>query len=90
MLLSFFVEFGRYETRLIGPDFYQRFSELNPKHQGAVATLVSVSSGMITVQHADGSNQTVLGEGIASGKVYIIDGRLQGKAADLPFSEIEV
>ncbi|WP_240592481.1 hypothetical protein [Shewanella zhuhaiensis] len=85
-----FVEFGRYETRLIGPDFYQRFSQLNPKPQRAVATVVSVSNGMTTVQHADGSYQTVLGEGIASGKVYIIDGQLQGQAADLPFTEIEV
>lgn len=71
-------------------NLYQRFSELNPKPQRAVATVVSVANGNTTVQHADGSYQTVLGDGISSGKVYIIDGRIQGQAAELPFSEIVV
>lgn len=71
-------------------NIYQRLADLNPKPQRAVATVVSVSNGTTTVQHADGSYQTVLGDGVSSGKVYIIDGRIQGQAADLPFTVIEV
>lgn len=61
-----------------------------PSLKAPLRSLYRFLNGMTTVQHADGSYQTVLGEGIASGKVYIIDGQLQGQAADLPFSEIEV
>ncbi|WP_372035294.1 hypothetical protein [Shewanella sp. 10N.286.45.A1] len=56
----------------------------------AVATVVSTTNGTTTVQHADGSYQVVLGDSVARGNVYIIDGQVQGQATDLPFSEIEV
>ncbi len=69
---------------------YQRFTQLNPKPQRAIATVVSVVNGTTTVQHANGEYQTVLGETVSSGKVYIVDGQVQGQAADLPFAEIEV
>lgn len=71
-------------------NIYQRLGNLNPKQQRAVATVISVTNGTTTVQHADGSYQVVLGDTVASGKVYIIDGQVQGQAADLPFSEIEI
>ncbi len=71
-------------------NIFQRLSNLNPKQQRAVATVVSVSNGTTTVQHANGSNQTVLGDSVPSGKVYIKDGQVQGQAADLPFTQIEV
>jgi hypothetical protein len=71
-------------------NIYQRLANLNPKSQRAVATVVSVNNGTTSVLHADGSHQVVLGDNIASGKVYILDGQIQGQAADLPFSEIEV
>ncbi|MCL1051791.1 hypothetical protein L2755_19480 [Shewanella abyssi] len=71
-------------------NIYQRLANLNPKPQRAVATVVSTSNGTTTVQHADGSYQVVLGDSITEGKVYIIDGQVQGQAADLPFTEIEI
>ncbi|WP_220770067.1 hypothetical protein [Shewanella sp. MBTL60-007] len=54
-----------------------------------MATVISISNGT-TVQHADGSYQTVLGDSVTSGKVYIIDGQVQGQAADLPFTEMDI
>ncbi|WP_065204242.1 hypothetical protein [Shewanella woodyi] len=71
-------------------NIYQRLTNLNPKPQRAVATVVSTSNGTTTVQHADGSYQVVLGDSITSGKVYIIDGQVQGQAADLTYTEMEV
>ena len=71
-------------------NLYQRLGNLNPKQQRAVATVISTNNGTTTVQHADGSYQTVLGDSVTSGKVYIIDGQVQGQAADLPFSEMEI
>ena len=71
-------------------NIYQRLIDLNPKQQRAVATVVSTTNGTTTVQHTDGSYQVVLGDSITSGKVYITDGKVQGQAADLPFSEIEI
>ena len=71
-------------------NIYQRFTALNPKQQRAIATVVSVTNGTTTVQHANGEYQTVLGDSVSSGKVYIVDGRVEGQAADLPFAEIEV
>ncbi|MDR8523485.1 hypothetical protein [Shewanella fidelis] len=71
-------------------NLYQRLGNLNPKQQRAVATVISTSNGTTTVQHADGSYQTVLGDSVTSGKVYIIDGQVQGQAADLPFTEMEI
>ncbi|MCK8043915.1 hypothetical protein MSG37_03385 [Shewanella sp. 1CM18E] len=71
-------------------NLYQRLGNLTPKQQRAVATVISTSNGTTTVKHADGSYQTVLGDSVASGKVYIIDGQVQGQAADLPFSEMDI
>lgn len=71
-------------------NLYQRLGNLNPKQQRAVATVISISNGTTTVQHADGSYQTVLGDSVTSGKVYIIDGQVQGQAADLPFTEMGI
>ena len=71
-------------------NIYQRFTALNPKQQRAIATVVSVTNGTTTVQHSNGEYQTVLGDSVSSGKVYIVDGRVEGQAADLPFAEIEV
>jgi hypothetical protein len=71
-------------------NIYERLSRLNPRPQRAVATVISVANGMTTVQHADGSYQSVLGDSITSGKVYIVDGQVQGAAADLDYAEIEV
>jgi hypothetical protein len=71
-------------------NIYQRLANLNPKPQRAVATVISVSNGTTSVLHADGSHQVVLGDSIPSGKVYILDGQIQGQAADLPFSEIAI
>ncbi|MCG9720641.1 hypothetical protein [Shewanella sp. Isolate7] len=71
-------------------NIYQRLANLNPRPQRAVATVVSTANGTTTVQHVDGSYQVVLGDSVASGKVYIIDGQVQGAAADLPYSVIEV
>jgi len=71
-------------------NIYQRLTNLNPKQQRSVATVVAVSNGTTTVLHADSTQQVVLGDSVASGKVYIVDGQVQGQAADLPFYEIEV
>ncbi|MCU8051469.1 MULTISPECIES: hypothetical protein [Shewanella] len=71
-------------------NIYQRLANLNPKPQRSVATVISVTNGTTTVQHADGSYQTVLGDSVASGKVYIVDGQIQGQAADLTYVELEV
>ena len=71
-------------------NIYQRLANLNPKPQRSVATVISVANGSTTVQHADGSYQTVLGDSVASGKVYIVDGQIQGQAADLTYVEIEI
>lgn len=71
-------------------NIYQRLANLNPKPQRSVATVINVASGSTTVQHADGSYQTVLGDSVASGKVYIVDGQIQGQAADLTYVEIEI
>ncbi|AYV12998.1 hypothetical protein [Shewanella algae] len=71
-------------------NIYERLNQLNPRPQRAVATVVSVANGMTTVRHADGSYQSVLGDSVTSGQVYIVDGQVQGAAANLPYSEIEV
>jgi len=71
-------------------NIYQRLANLNPKPQRSVATVVNVANGNTTVQHADGSYQTVLGDSVVSGKVYIVDGQIQGQAADLTYVEIEI
>ena len=71
-------------------NIYQRLANLNPKPQRSVATVISVTNGTTTVQHVDGSYQTVLGDSVASGKVYIVDGQIQGQAADLTYVELEV
>lgn len=71
-------------------NIYQRLANLNPKPQRSVATVINVTNGTTTVQHADGSHQTVLGDSVASGKVYIVDGQIQGQAADLTYVELEI
>lgn len=71
-------------------NIYQRLANLNPKPQRSVATVVNVANGSTTVQHADGSYQTVLGDSVASGQVYIVDGQIQGQAADLIYVEIDI
>ncbi|MCH1923785.1 hypothetical protein L9G74_11160 [Shewanella sp. C32] len=71
-------------------NIYERLNQLNPRPQRAVATVVSVANGMTTMQHADGSYQSVLGDRFVSGQVYIVDGQVQGSAANLRYSEIEV
>ncbi|UCX05418.1 hypothetical protein [Shewanella glacialimarina] len=71
-------------------NIYQRLANLNPKPQRSVATVINVSNGTTTVQHVDGSYQTVLGDSVTSGKVYIIDGQTQGQAADLAYVELEI
>lgn len=71
-------------------NLYQRLNSLNPRPQRQIATVVSVSNGTTTVQHANGSTQLVHGDSVPSGKVYILDGQIQGQAADLPFTEMEV
>ncbi|ABS08253.1 MULTISPECIES: hypothetical protein [Shewanella] len=71
-------------------NIYQRLANLNPKPQRSVATVISVTNGTTTVQHVDGSYQTVLGDSVASGKVYIVDGQIQGQAADLTYVELEI
>ncbi|MGR3970081.1 hypothetical protein [Shewanella sp. 1180_01] len=71
-------------------NIYQRLANLNPKPQRSVATVISVTNGTTTVQHVDGSYQTVLGDSVASGKVYIVDGQIQGQAADLTYVELDI
>ena len=71
-------------------NIYQRLANLNPKPQRSVATVISVTNGTTTVQHVDGSYQTVLGDSVASGKVYIVDGQIQGQAADLTYVDLEI
>lgn len=71
-------------------NIFERLNNLNPRPQRAIATVVSVANGMTTVQHADGSYQAVIGDSVASGKVYIVDGAVQAAAADLDYAEIEV
>ncbi|MDO6526935.1 hypothetical protein Q4519_14710 [Motilimonas sp. 1_MG-2023] len=70
---------------------YQRLSGLLKPPARTIATVVNVhNNGTTTVRHSNGSFELVLGDSIASGKVYIKDGELVAQAADLPYSEVEI
>ena len=56
-----------------------------------IATIVTVNSnGTTLVQYSDTSRSIVLGDSVQSGAVYVENGRIIGKAADLPYAEIMI
>lgn len=68
-----------------------RLSEVLNKSIRTIATVDTVNSnGTTTVIHNDSSKSTVLGDSVATGKVYIKDGVIISQAADLPYTEFEV
>lgn len=70
---------------------FNRLGEVLNKSIRTIATIDTVNTnGTTTVIHNDSSKSTVLGDSVASGKVYIKDGVIIGQAADLPYTEFEV
>lgn len=68
-----------------------RLNAILAKPARTIAKVDTVNAdGTTTVLHSNGSKSTVIGDGVASGSVYITDGVIVGKAADLPHSEIWV
>ncbi len=68
-----------------------RLSGVLAKPQRSIVDIVSVNANnTTTVRHSDGSKSVVLGDSVASGKMYIENGVVVAKAADLPYTEIEV
>lgn len=68
-----------------------RLGNVLNKSSRYIAKVVSVNSnGTTIVLHNDGSKEVVLGDTVASGNVYIKDGVIINKAADLPYTEISI
>jgi len=68
-----------------------RLGNILAKPTRYIATIETVNNnGTTTVIHSDTSKSVVLGDSIASGKVYINDGVIISQAADLPYSEISI
>lgn len=59
--------------------------------QRTVVTVKRVNSnGTTLVEHNDGSQSIALGDSVQTGAAYLENGRIIGKAADLPYAEIMI
>lgn len=73
------------------PNTWARFRGLLPDRPLLVATIATVhGDGTATVTLPDGSPVRVRGTGTAGDAVYIRDGRIEGEAPSLPYSNIPI
>lgn len=71
-------------------NLYQRFTDLTGRAARTVAVCVSADFGECTVQYPGGALVRVRGAGTVGQRYFILDGRLDGEAPNLPALEIEV
>lgn len=68
-----------------------RYQQLNAPGAKTLVTVVMVhSNGTTTVTLRGGDELLVQGDSVASGNAFIQDGRIIGKAPDLPELSVEV
>ena len=71
-------------------NIYRRFSDITGRKLRTVGECIGAEFGESTIQYPGGGQVRVKGEGTLGTRYFILDGKLDGEAPDLPALEIEV
>ena len=71
-------------------NLFKRWSDLNGRSLRTVGTCISADYGECTIQYPGGSVVLVKGAGTTGTRYFVMDGRLDGEAPNLPSLTIEV
>lgn len=71
-------------------NLFRRFSDLIGRSARTVGECMSSANGMSVLRYPGGALVRVKGTGVVGTNYFVLDGRLDGEAPDLPALEIEI
>ncbi len=71
-------------------NLFKRFSALTGRSLRTVGVCIDADFGECTIEYPSGSQVRVKGGGVEGSRYFVIDGRMDGEAPDLPTLTIEI